>query len=167
MASNPAAAATRAYIALGANLGEPIVTLQRAIDAIGAIQGTRVVRRSAWYRTAPIGYSAQPDFINAVIAIDTTHDAPALLIELRAIEDRLGRTRSFANAPRTVDLDILLFGEEVQTSDALAVPHPRMHLRAFVLAPLIEIAPDIEIPGHGPARRLLERCKAQTVERIE
>lgn len=157
---------TRAYIALGANLGDPVATLEQAIDAIGALPSTLVVKRSGWYRSAPIGYAAQPDFVNGVIAVDTSFDAEALLSALLAIEDRLGRIRSFDNAPRTIDLDVLLYGELVQASAALTVPHPRMHERAFVLAPLIEIAPDIYIPGRGSAQRLLEQYRGQRVERI-
>ena len=104
-----------------------------------------------------MGYAAQPDFINAVAELDTALDAPRLLGELQAIEVRHGRVRNFANAPRTLDLDLLLFEDREIQAAGLVVPHPRMHERAFVLEPLLEIAPDAVIPGRGRARECLER----------
>jgi 2-amino-4-hydroxy-6-hydroxymethyldihydropteridine diphosphokinase len=124
------------------------------------------VRRSSLYRSAPVGYADQPDFVNAVAQLETALPAARLLAELQAIEARHGRNRSFANAPRTLDLDLLLFGTATLDTGDLVVPHPRMHERAFVLQPLVEIAPDIDIPGHGTAARLLQRCQDQSVEKL-
>ena len=104
--------------------------------------------------------------MNAVAELETALPAIELLSGLQAIEARHGRSRSFANAPRTLDLDLLLFGDERIAAPGLTVPHPRMHQRAFVLAPLVEIAPEATIPGHGRASALLERCASQAVERI-
>lgn len=164
--SDRGASGVRAYIALGANLGDPLATLRQAMDAIGALPQTRLIKRSSWYRTAPLGYESQPDFLNAVVAVDTDLDPERLLGALLAIERRLGRERSFANAPRTIDLDILLFGTQTHASATLTIPHPRMHERAFVLAPLVEVGPDVEIPGIGLARHALERCPPQRIERL-
>ena len=122
--------------------------------------------RSSLYRSAPVGYANQPDFVNAVAQLETGLEPKRLLAGLLAIETRHGRRRSFANAPRTLDLDLLLFGEERIAVPGLTVPHPRMHERAFVLMPLLEIAPQAHIPGHGKAADLLERCPPQAVEKI-
>jgi 2-amino-4-hydroxy-6-hydroxymethyldihydropteridine diphosphokinase len=157
---------TIAYIGLGSNLAEPQSQVERAVQELGSMPRCRVVARSSLYRSAPVGYAAQPDFINAVAALDTGLDAHALLRELQGLEARHGRARSFANAPRTLDLDLLLFGDQRIADAELVVPHPRMHERAFVLEPLVEIAPDAEIPGQGRARALLARCNDPTVERI-
>lgn len=157
---------TVAYVGLGANLEEPRRQVQTALKELGAIPRTRVLKTSSLYRSAPLGYANQPEFVNAVAQIDTDLDAPQLLAALQDIEARHGRTRSFANAPRTLDLDLLLFGESTLATDKIAVPHPRMHQRAFVLKPLLELAPDLSIPGRGPARRLLEACADQAVERM-
>lgn len=132
--------AVTAYLALGANLGDAQATVREALDAIDALPGTRVARRSSLYRTAPIE-SSGPDYINAVVEVDTVLTAPDLLRELLALELQAGRLRPYRNAPRTLDLDILLFGAARIFSQTLTVPHPRMHTRAFVLMPLNEIAP--------------------------
>jgi 2-amino-4-hydroxy-6-hydroxymethyldihydropteridine diphosphokinase len=121
---------------------------------------------SSLYRSEPIGVGKQPDFVNAVAEIETTLGARALLDELLATEARFGRTRESPGAPRTLDLDLLLYGERVIAEDKLTVPHPRMHERAFVLAPLAEIAPDIAIPGKGRAKALLAACSDQKIEKI-
>jgi 2-amino-4-hydroxy-6-hydroxymethyldihydropteridine diphosphokinase len=113
-----------------------------------------------------MGYASQPDFVNAVAELETGLEAPALLAELQAIEVRHGRSRSFANAPRLLDLDLLLFGSEAFSEKDLTVPHPRMHERAFVLEPLLEIAPEVRIPGRGRARDFLRSCAGQHVERM-
>ena len=157
---------TVAYVGLGANLEEPRRQVETALKELGAIPRTRVLKTSSLYRSAPLGYANQPDFVNAVAQIDTELDAPQLLTGLQAIEDRHGRSRSHANAPRTLDLDLLLFGESTLATHRLAIPHPRMHQRAFVLKPLLELAPDVSIPGRGPARTLLQACTAQAVERM-
>jgi len=155
-----------AYVGLGANLGEPRQQLEDALVAMGGLPHTRIAARSSFYRSAPVGYQAQPDFVNAVAALDTGL-APGVLLEgLQGIERRHGRERSFPDAPRTLDLDLLLYGEEQIARPGLTVPHPRMHERAFVLRPLAEIAPEALIPGRGRATELLEKCAAQDVERI-
>lgn len=129
-----------AFIALGANLGEPAQTLQDALASLRATPGVRVVTCSSLYRTAPID-SSGPDYINAVAEITTTLCAPALLDALQALEQGAGRERPYRNAPRTLDLDLLLYGAGRIESPRLTVPHPRMRERAFVLVPLAEIAP--------------------------
>jgi 2-amino-4-hydroxy-6-hydroxymethyldihydropteridine diphosphokinase len=156
-----------AYVGLGANLGEPEEQVQRALRELDAVPATWVVKASSLYRSAPVGYAAQPEFVNAVAQLETGLGAAGLLAELQAIEARHGRARSFANAPRTLDLDLLLFGESSLATADLVIPHPRMHERAFVLRPLLEIAPQALIPGRGAARALLERCRDQRVERID
>ena len=157
---------TIAYIGLGSNLAEPQSQVENALSELDALPRTRLVARSGFYRTAPVGFAAQPDFVNAVAAVETSLDAHQLLHELQALEAAHERRRSFPNAPRTLDLDLLLFGDERIADAELVVPHPRMHERAFVLAPLAEIAPGAVIAGRGAARELLERCRDQKVERI-
>ena len=129
-----------AFVALGANLGDPVAAVAGAIERIGAIAGVRLIVCSALYRTAPID-SSGPDYINAVVEIETVLSAPDLLVELQRIEHEAGRTRPYRNAPRNLDLDLLLYGDAHIASPALTVPHPRMLERAFVLVPLAEIAP--------------------------
>jgi 2-amino-4-hydroxy-6-hydroxymethyldihydropteridine diphosphokinase len=153
----------RAVIGLGANLGDPAAQLRTAIAAIGRIADTRVLAVSSFYRTAPVGYLAQPEFVNAAVAVETTLAPRALLDALQAIEAAAGRERRFKDAPRTLDLDILLYGDRVADEPGLMLPHPRLHERAFALAPLVEIAPDAVVPGHGRAADLLARCAAQKI----
>lgn len=131
----------RAYIGLGANLGDAAQTVRQAIDALQHGPTVQVVAVSALYRSTPIDAHG-PDFINAVVALDTRLSAPALLALLLALEARAGRERPYRNAPRTLDLDLLLYGNATIASPALTVPHPRMRERAFVLVPLAEIAPE-------------------------
>lgn len=131
-----------AYVGLGANLGEPAAALTLAIQKVGALPGITVTAQSSYYRTAPID-SGGPDYTNAVIAVDTTLTAPALLTCLQAIESAAGRQRPYRNSPRTLDLDILLYGEASISSGTLNIPHPRMWQRAFVLLPLAELAPKL------------------------
>lgn len=147
-------------------MGTPVRQLEEAILELDRLPHTRVVKRSSLYRSAPVGYASQPDFVNAVAQLETGLSAERLLSELQAIEARHGRTRSFANAPRTLDLDLLVFGSLEMRTEALTVPHPRMHERAFVLQPLAEIAGDTLIPGRGLAAELLRRCADQHIERI-
>jgi len=129
-----------AYIALGANLGDPAAALLQAMDDMDNIKGISLVSRSCLYRTAPIA-SSGPDYVNAVVEILTVLTAPALLIQLQQLENLAGRERPFFNAPRTLDLDVLLYGDAQIESQSLIIPHPRMNERAFVLVPLAEIAP--------------------------
>jgi 2-amino-4-hydroxy-6-hydroxymethyldihydropteridine diphosphokinase len=131
-----------AYIGLGANLGDAVAAVQAALAALDALPGTRVVARSGLYRSAPHEASG-PDFINAVAAVTTELTAPHLLRALLALEAAAGRQRPHVNAPRTLDLDLLRFGDARIDSPELKVPHPRMQSRAFVLVPLAEIAPSL------------------------
>lgn len=130
-----------AYVALGANLGEPVRAVRQALQGLAALPGTRLVRASSLYRTAPVD-SSGPDYINAAAQLHTTLAAPELLDALQALERAAGRERPYLNAPRTLDLDLLLYGEGARIdSPRLQVPHPRMAERAFALVPLAEIAP--------------------------
>ncbi len=162
----------KAYVALGANLGDPIATVEAAIASLKGMPDTRFIAASALYRTAPVGLHHQPDFINAVAVLevnDAVLPAPTFLGYLFAIEAAFGRQRSVKNAPRTLDLDLLLFGEvqlDLPGPPHLVLPHPRMTERAFVLAPLAEIAPDLVIPGHGPIALMLAAVAGQQIERL-
>ena len=157
---------TRAYLGLGANLDAPEQHILKAFDDLAAIPGVTLQACSSLYRSPPMGYTEQPDFINAVVAIDTSLNPADLLHALLAIECTHGRVRKIANGPRTLDLDILIYGTLQIDDTTLTLPHPRAHLRAFVLAPLLEIDPDCIIPGRGPARGWLDHCRDQTVIRI-
>jgi 2-amino-4-hydroxy-6-hydroxymethyldihydropteridine diphosphokinase len=156
-----------AFVGLGANLGDPVVQVTRALSALAELDDTRVVRTSSLYRTAPIGHADQPDYINAVALLDTGLTPRALLECLQGIERAAGRERSFRNAPRVLDLDLLLYDDQLIATPGLAVPHPRMHERAFVLAPLLEIAPDAIVPGHGRAADLLRGAHDQAVRALD
>jgi len=157
---------TLAYVAIGSNLGRPVEQVEQAFEDLGSIAQTVLVKRSSLYRSEPLGYADQPPFVNAVALLDTALPPEGLLDALQAIEARHGRSRSFANAPRALDLDLLLYGDAVVNQPRLVVPHPRMHLRAFVLRPLVELAAGIAIPGIGAAQAMLEQCGDQSVERI-
>ena len=157
---------TLAYVGLGANLGNPQSAVSRAILEIARIPKSTVTGRSPLYRSAPLGFEAQPDFINAVVGLETELAAESLLDALLGIELRHGRKRSFPNAPRTLDLDLLLYGDRKLSTPRLQIPHPRMHQRAFVLKPLLDLDPGASIPGRGPAQALLAACEDQPVERI-
>ena len=163
----------RCFIALGANLGDPVATVKAAILALRGLPGTEFIAASSLYRTAPVGLKHQPDFINAVVELIAVSPAPALCVpagtfleSLFEIEARFGRQRSVKNAPRTLDLDLLLYGDELSDDPQLTLPHPRLHERAFVLAPLAEIAPRLTIPGRGSVADLLLRCADQQIEKI-
>ena len=156
----------RCFIALGANLGDPVATVKAAILALRELPQTEFIAASSLYRTAPVGLKHQPDFINAVVELIAVSPAPTFLESLFGIEARFGRQRSVKNAPRTLDLDLLLYGDEVSNDPQLTLPHPRMHERAFVLAPLAEIAPRLTIPGRGSVADLLLRCADQQIEKI-
>jgi 2-amino-4-hydroxy-6-hydroxymethyldihydropteridine diphosphokinase len=158
---------TVAYVGLGANIGEPRRQLEVAIAELKKLPDTNFVLVSGIYKSSPLGYLNQPDFMNAVAQLDTDLAPETLLDRLQEIESRHRRERPFPGAPRTLDLDLLLYGNETIATARLAVPHPRMHERAFVLKPLTEIAPDIAIPGRSPVRELLAACRGQDVERID
>jgi len=155
-----------AFVGLGSNLADPLVQVRQALMELESIPSTRVTARSSLYRTSPVGYLEQPDFINAVASVQSTLRPHALLSALLVIENRHGRRRAMRNAPRTLDLDLLLYGEEVLEEDGLTLPHPRLHERAFVLAPLAEIAPGAMVPGRGLVQELLARVDCNGVCRI-
>jgi 2-amino-4-hydroxy-6-hydroxymethyldihydropteridine diphosphokinase len=136
----------RVHIAFGGNVGDVEGNLRRALESVGGLPRTRLRKVSSLYRTAPVGVTDQPDFLNGVAEIETALSPSELLAELLAIEGSLGRTRATRWGPRTVDLDIVLWGGQVVNSPDLEVPHPRMHERAFVLVPLNEIAPQARHP---------------------
>ena len=160
---------TTVYIGLGSNLGHPRRHLARAGAEIARLPRTRLLELSPNYASAPLGCAEpQPDYVNAAAALRTSLGPRALLTRLRAIERRHGRRRHGAdtrNAPRTLDLDVLLFGRRRLRLRELTVPHPHMHQRAFVLAPLLDIAPAVRIPGRGSARRWLRQARGQRVAR--
>lgn len=158
---------TKAYVALGANLGNPQEALQAALEDLRQTEGVGVTAVSSFYRTAPVE-SSGPDYVNAVAEVETTLAASELLHVLQRIENAHGRVRpvGVVNAPRTLDLDLLLFGKDTVATPELTVPHPRMHLRAFVLVPLLEIAPDAVIPGLGAARDYVAATADQAIQKI-
>lgn len=151
-----------AYVGLGGNVGAVAETLRLATQALDALPGIRVKTASRFYRTPAWGVEDQPDFINAVVAVETTLEAQVLLQSMLRIEVEFGRHRAAGErwGPRTLDLDLLLYGDSRIDVPGLSLPHPRLHERAFVLVPLLEIAPDIAIPGQGPARDALSRVEA-------
>ena len=155
-----------AFVALGANLADPVTQVRSALVALSSLPESRVLLTSSLYRTAPIGVRGQPDFINAVAALETSLTAQAFLTALFAIEKQFGRRRDYHNAPRTLDLDLLLYDTEIINTPELQLPHPRMHLRAFVLAPLLEISPDCVIPGLGKASDWLPTVSHQHIEKL-
>ncbi|HET9673862.1 MAG TPA: 2-amino-4-hydroxy-6-hydroxymethyldihydropteridine diphosphokinase [Gaiellaceae bacterium] len=144
-----------AYIGVGANLGDREATMRAALAALDAAPGVRVVAVSSFVETEPVGYLDQPRFLNAAAAVETDLDARGLLDALLAVERELGRTRDGPRyGPRTIDLDLLLFGDERLDEPGLTVPHPRLHERQFVLDPLAELDPDLAVPGVGPLESL-------------
>lgn len=155
-----------AYVALGANLASPIDQVNAASKALDSLPESRLLRISSLYRTAPIGVHGQPDFINAVAALQTKLSPQALLAALFDIENGFGRRRDFHYAPRTLDLDLLLYDDQMIDAPQLQLPHPRMHLRAFVMVPLVEIAPDCRIPGRGLAEAWLPAVSTQCIEKL-
>ena len=157
---------TPAYIALGANLERPEEQVKDGFEALAMLPQTRLARVSSLYRTAPVGFEAQPDFINAVAQIETALEPRALLDALLAIERRHGRVRDVSNGPRTLDLDIVLYGEVELQEPGLTLPHPRMHERAFVMVPLAEIAPDALVPGRGRAGELVAAFDTKNILKL-
>jgi 2-amino-4-hydroxy-6-hydroxymethyldihydropteridine diphosphokinase len=155
-----------AFVGIGANLGDARANALDALARLRRVPGVAVTAVSSLYRTAPIDSSGD-DYINAVARIDTTLAPQALLEALFAIEQEHGRERPYRNAPRTLDLDLLLYGDDTIDTATLTVPHPRMAQRAFVLVPLLEIAPDAAVPGLGAAAAFAPGVADQRIERIE
>ena len=156
-----------AYIGLGSNLDDPVARIANALESLRQIPDSELIGFSSCYRSRPLGPQDQPDYINAVARVDTRLDAEQLLEYLHTIESQQGRVRTRHWGPRTLDLDLLLFGDSILQSDTLTVPHPEMHRRAFVLYPLHELAPDIEIPGLGRLEHLLSGFDPARVEKLE
>jgi len=150
-------ASHRVFVGLGSNLDDPQRQIERALAELARLPQTLLVRRSSLYRSAPVGFTEQPDFVNAVAELATALEPQPLLAALQALEDAQGRVRTRANGPRTLDLDLLLFDARLVQEPNLIVPHPRLHERAFVLVPLAEIAPEAVVPGRGPVAALVER----------
>lgn len=150
-----AMAGERVFVGLGSNLGDAAATVRAAFDALDALPGTRCVARSSLYRSAPVD-AAGPDYINAVAELRTEMPPPTLLQALHAIEARFGRERPYHHAPRTLDLDLLRFGDRRIDTPTLTLPHPRLHERAFVLLPLAELAPELvpAVPPGQPVEKL-------------
>ena len=160
-----ATASVRAFVGVGANLGDARTQVLAGIAALRELPGVELVACSSLYASAPLD-APGPDYVNAVVALDTTLPADALLRALHAIEAHHGRVRSTPNAPRTLDLDLLLYGEQRSDDPALRLPHPRLHERAFVLEPLLEIAPQLQVEGLGPLTTWLQRTGDQRVTRL-
>ena len=158
---------TIAYIGIGSNQGDARAHVLQAFEELARLPGTRLEGRSALYRSEPVDAPGQPDYVNAAGGVDTDLTAAQLLAALQDLELRHGRERPTRNAPRTLDLDLLLYGDLCLASAMLTLPHPRMHERAFVLAPLLELDARLEIPGRGAARALLARCAGQRIERLD
>ena len=147
---------TRAYVGLGSNVGDRERTLRAAVDALGAEAGVEVVAVSTLRETEPVGVGDQPCFLNGATELETTLAARELLDQLLAVEQRFGRVRvPGEHGPRTLDLDLLLYGDEAIAEPGLTVPHPRLHERRFVLEPLAELAPGLAVPGRGDVESLL------------
>ena len=160
--------ATSAYIGLGSNLDNPVEQVRSGVKALTRLDRTQVEVCSSLYRTAPVGWRDQPDFVNAVCRVRTGLIPATLMRSLLEIEHRHGRRRQGdKGGPRTLDLDLLLYGDQVIQMSDLTVPHPRLHERAFVLYPLSELEPDLVIPGHGPLRELLAGCAGQRVQKMD
>ena len=155
----------RAFVGVGANLGEAQTTVRQALQALGRIDGCQLGSCSSLYRSAPQD-AIGPDFINAVAELHTSLDAEALMQRLQALERAFGRVRTVRNAPRTLDLDLLLYGDSVHKAERLTLPHPRLHRRAFVLQPLAEIDASLQLPGLGLISPWLLQAADQRIERI-
>ncbi|MFQ5470566.1 MAG: 2-amino-4-hydroxy-6-hydroxymethyldihydropteridine diphosphokinase [Gammaproteobacteria bacterium] len=156
------------YIGLGSNLDDPVGQIRTAVCSLDELYGSKVITQSSLYQSEPMGPRGQPKFINAVVRLDTSLSAHELLDNLQKIEVRQGRIRSRKRwGPRTLDLDILLFGNEIVKDDILVVPHPGLSEREFVLYPLYEIAPDVKIPELGNIEKIIKKCPLRNMIRIE
>lgn len=155
-----------AVIALGSNLQQPVLQIKNALQAIKSHPQIELLRVSSLYISAPVGYTGQPDFVNAVCTVSTGLDGVGLLAVLNRIENDFGRERSFRNAPRTLDLDIIDYNRETSSCPRLTLPHPRAHERSFVMRPLAEIAPDFPVGSHGSAAELAEKLGTEGIAPI-
>lgn len=158
-----------AYIGLGANLHDPAAQLRSALAELAQLPDTRVTARSRFYLSKPLGPKDQPDYLNAVAALETRLEPPELMRHLLAIEAQHGRQRSPDGrwGARSLDLDLLIYGALALQTRELTLPHPELHKRSFVLYPLAELAPDLVIPGHGPVRVLREHCRSPAIRLYE
>ena len=155
------------YIGIGSNLNDPTAQVRQAFQELASLPRTRCTARSPLYRSAPVGPAGQPDYINAVAGVATELAPETLLAALQAIEHAHGRVRTQRWGPRTLDLDILLYGEAIRQDPRLTIPHPRLRERAFVLYPLRDIAPDLSIPGLDRLATLIRCCPPLALERLE
>ena len=159
---------TTVYVGLGANVGDKKANINQAVSMLAAMKSTRLLRVAPFYHSAPLGYLKQDWFINTVAEIETALSPPELLDLLLAVEDEIGRVRRERWGPRVIDLDLLLYGDIVMDTLKLTLPHPRMHERAFVMAPLADLAPRLNLPGHGQADDLAGKLKKeQAIEKIK
>lgn len=161
----------KAFIALGSNLNSPASQVKSALQSIEQLPKTRIIKKSSLYKTAPEGYQNQPDFINAVVEVATELKPEILLENLLKIETDFGRERHFPNSPRILDLDLLLYDDLILSTETLTLPHPRMHLRGFVLLPLAEVAPNLSIPDFslpfgGNVVKLAETYQHEKIEKL-
>jgi 2-amino-4-hydroxy-6-hydroxymethyldihydropteridine diphosphokinase len=156
-----------AYIGLGSNLENPLQQIKTAIDDLQSLADINIVSVSSLYQSPPMGPADQPDYINAVLALETSLNPHQLLDALQSVEQLHGRVRKRHWGERTLDLDILLYGDQILDDERLKIPHPGMHERAFVLYPLAEIAPDIEIPGIGTLQKILPSCPQGDLQQVE
>ena len=158
----------RAYVAIGSNLNDPVAQVRQAFRALAELPASQLIACSPLYRSAPVGGPPdQPDYVNAVAALDTALDPDELLIALQAVEIQQGRTRTVRWGPRTLDLDVLLYGSLQRDDPWLTLPHPRLQERAFVLYPLYDIAPDLTLPGGGPLSEWLAHGPPLTLIRLD
>jgi 2-amino-4-hydroxy-6-hydroxymethyldihydropteridine diphosphokinase len=157
----------KAYIGLGSNLADPLAQVKRAMRELNELPGSRVSRQSRLYRSAPMGPPDQPDYINAVVELETTLTADELLSQLQMLEERHQRIRKQHWGPRTLDLDLLLYGDCTIDNDTLKVPHPGLTQRNFVLLPLFEIAPQLILPDNQPLSEWVQRCSDEGLQCLE
>lgn len=156
-----------AYVGLGSNLDQPAAQIAKALTGLASLPATQLLRQSSLYRSPPWGYPDQPDFINAVAELETQLDTVELLAEMLALERRLGRRRDGPRwGPRLIDLDLLVHGDQELETETVQVPHPRIAERAFVLMPLAELAPNLDLAGMGRVSQLLERLPESDCTRI-
>ena len=159
------------FIALGSNLKNPALQVQQAFNELSHLPNTQLIKTSSLYETAPIGYRDDeianiPSFINAVAELSSTLNPIDMLEAILSIENHAGRIRPYPNAPRVLDCDLLMYDDIVMTTEKLSLPHPRMHLRGFVLLPLFEIAPTLFIPNHGKITSLMTKKITEGVVKI-